>query len=670
MSNAPRYVSLLAITLLASFTSPLGAVVGDPTLRTDHPHYPGEGAFQTADDCVRFATEGHKSEQEKALALYNWILTHQWHLMSPQEPSALPIAPDTAKTNEDLIVYDASRARFSYGYGLCGTVHAWNEPYWKSLGFNVRRRAFPGHTNSEIEYGGAWHTFDTDMAGLLFRKDGVVAGYEDIIADRSIIKNSKPPVPCYPFAWPGDYQAMVAGWEQVAQGGNWFKMYNSGYEAHPGIISLRRGETFTRYYNRDHFGGLTKRRFWHHQAGGPARNWTFANNGTPEHTGEKHNARSSVTYCNGLFEYTPDLSTAAHLEGVIAKSTNLIAQQQSPLLTSKEGAASIEFKHFSPYVICGDPVDDANPMTGKATDGLVIEGQAVGKVTLAVSTDEGQTWSQDQRVVAGAFREDFTDIVKGHYGWRVRCTWQAASGLDQLKFTTTTQVCEAIYPRLKPSGSEVLYRVASRGVTPVLPNWSLSEAELTKSVEVHELRSSNVKYAPRSLENRMMYQTTNNKPGQVVFRVQGDGNLLTEIRAAARYKIRSPAPEETDFHLDYSVDEGKTWTKFGEAITPTDNEFSSGWVYGKADLAQQPIREALVRVHFYQGGYPTGLFDVQMYGVHQTPSPPATNIVYAWREAGEVKTYTKSLAKGTFQQRFTVPTGPTITDEFVRLEVP
>lgn len=647
MSNLHRLVSLLVVTMVTSlFASPLWAVVGDPTVRTDHPHYPGEGAFQTIDDCVRFATAGQKTEQEKALALYNWMLTHQWHLMSPQEPTSLPVAPDTAKTNEDLIVYDASRARFSYGYGLCGTVHAWNEPYWKSLGFQVRRRAFPGHTNSEIEYAGSWHAFDTDMAGLLFRKDGVVAGYEDIIADRSLIKSSKPPFPCYPFAWPSDYQAMCDGWNQVAQGGNWYKMYNGGYEAHPGIVNLRSGETFTRYYDRDQFGGPTKRRFWHHQPGGPARDWTFANNGTPQHDGEKHNARSKVSYCNGLFEYTPNLTAETIVDN------------------------SMEFRHFSPYVICGDSVDDANPMTGKATDGLVIEGKAKGKVSISLSTDEGQTWSTSEREVEGTFREDFTDLAKGHYGWRVRLTWPAGSSVDQLKFTTTTQVCQAIYPRLKAGGSEVLYRAAGRGVSAVLPNWSLSEEAIGKTIEARELRSSNVKYAPRSLENKLVYQTTNNKPAHVVFRVTGEGKPLTEIRAAARYKIRSPAPERTDFHLDLSIDGGKTWKKFGESLSPADNEYSSGWVYGHATIAEPQVQEALVRVTFYQDGYPTGLMDVQLYGIYQTPSPTAAKLTYAWREAGELKTYSKPLPQGTFQQKFTVPTSDTITDEFIRMEVP
>src|SRR5687767_2432692 len=115
------------------------AEVGDPTIRTDHPHYAGEGAFQTVEDCARFATEGARSSQDKAIAMYLWLLAHQWHLASPQEFFLPGARPDTQQMDAyELMVFDANRARFSYGYGLCGTVHAWNEPYWKALGMNAR----------------------------------------------------------------------------------------------------------------------------------------------------------------------------------------------------------------------------------------------------------------------------------------------------------------------------------------------------------------------------------------------------------------------------------------------------------------------------------------------------------------------------------------------------
>lgn len=188
---------LLQVLILATLAVvPVRAEVGDPTIETDHPQYAGEGAFQEIEDCVRFATAGNDSPQDRAIAMYLWMLNHQWHLASPQEWCVPGRVPDTAQSRDyESVVYDANRARFSYGYGLCGTVHAWNEPYWKALGMNARRRSFPGHSNSEIQYAGSWHAFDTDMAGLLFRKDGTVAGYEDIIRDPTLVDSVRTPLP-------------------------------------------------------------------------------------------------------------------------------------------------------------------------------------------------------------------------------------------------------------------------------------------------------------------------------------------------------------------------------------------------------------------------------------------------------------------------------------------
>ncbi len=662
--------SLIGCLLFTSpkFTGVCLAGVGDPTLQTDHPHYPGEGAIQTIEDCVRYATQGKNDEQAQAIALYLWILSHQWHLATPEEWYVPGEVPDTARGKQDLQVRDANRARFSYGYGLCGSVHAWNEPYWKALGFNARRRAFPGHTNSEIEYGGSWHAFDTDMAGLVFRNDGVVAGYEDIIRDPSLVKQSRPPLPCYPFAWPSDFNGMKKGWQQVSSGGNWYKMYNCGYAAHPGIVQLRRGETFTRWFDRDHYGGPSKRRFWHNMAGGPFRDWTFVNHGTPEHREKSSNSRGNASYCNGEFVYRPNLS-GKHVLGDVVASANVTQQNDSPRLMSKDGKmANVVFRHFSPYVICGDPVDDANPMSGSATDGFVVQGSTNGKVELDISVDQGQSW-QHVGAIEGQFRQDLTEQVKGRYGWQARFRFAGKAGLAEVQFVTITQVCQAIYPRLKPGGSTVTYRAASQEVIPVLPNFGLGEEDLSK-FEVQELRSSNLTYAPRNRNSRSVYRTTNNKPASVVFRVDGRGSDLTEVRAAAQYTVRAPAPEGCDYHMEISTDGGKTWKKFAESEVPSDNEYSSGWMYGMADVASAKASEALVRVHFYQGGYTVGLVDAQFYGVNRAAAPQAAVITYGWKEGKAKKSHTEMISAGTATHKFTVPTGEKITDDFVRIEVP
>ena len=125
-----RCAILVSLSLLTAATL---AGVGDPTLRTDHPHYAGEGAFQTVEDCVAFATAGQETAQAKAIALFHWILTHQFHLFSPQEWLVPGVVPGSKQDDYEMVVYDANKARFSYGYGLCGTVHAWNEPYWRDV---------------------------------------------------------------------------------------------------------------------------------------------------------------------------------------------------------------------------------------------------------------------------------------------------------------------------------------------------------------------------------------------------------------------------------------------------------------------------------------------------------------------------------------------------------
>ncbi len=642
------------------------AQVGDPTLRTDHPQYAGEGAFQSAADCVLFAeaaaAKGKKlTEQERALAIYNWLLTHQWHLLSPQENCVPGKAADSAKSQEDLIVFDAAKARFSYGYGLCGTVHAWNEAYWKAAGFNARRRAFPGHTNSEIFYGDAWHAFDTDMAGLLFRKDGVVAGYADIIADPSLADSVKPPYPHYPFAWPSDFQTMKAGWQEVAKNPDkWFAMYNGGYEAMPGIIHLRKGETFTRWFDPDHYGGPTKRRFWHNLKNGPIRDWTFANNGEPRHDGKEHNARGNASYCNGEFV----------LEW--KKPNNYAVPYRINWDSNPNAMPMLYFNHLSPYVICGDPVDDANPMTGRATDGLIVDGEIWGDVYLAMTADHGQTWHKVEKPILPL---DLTEYVRGRFGWEVVLGLQIPQGeIKKLKFTTTTQVSQAIYPRLKPSGSQVTYRARDRVAAAAIPNFGALETEV-KQFEKVNLRSDNVAYRGRIADSRLAYQTTNNKAGSIVFQVPcNGGNTLAEVRAAIRYQVRVPPPAEHDYRLEISWDEGKNWQTFAKADIPADNEHSNGWLAGTIvpphPMKRDPFSEnwsALVRVNLYAGGHQTGLLDAQLYGIANCERSGPLQITYGWKENGELKTAELTLPAGTAEKTWKVPTGEKIRDEFVRM---
>lgn len=658
-------VAILGIVWMPAF-----AEVGDPTLRTDHPQYPGEGAFQEIEDCVRFAVDPQASPQDQAIGLYRWMLTHQYHLMSPRDWSVPNRVPDTADPGDyENVVYDANRGRFSYGYGLCGTVHAWNEPYWRALGMPVRRRAFPGHVNSEVYYDGGWHAFDTDMAGLLFRSDGQVAGYQDIISDPGTVDRIKPPLPHYPFAWPSDFEAMKRGWQEVAAGGNWYALYNGGYAAAPGIVHLRSGESLTRWFDPDHWGGGRERRFWHHLAGGPQRRWTFMNTDEPRHDRAESNARNLAQYCNGEFVYEPDLSSSNSREGVLQASPNIAHRNESPRLYSQDGeAASIVFGHYSPYVICGRPDDGANPMTGRASQGLIVEGRVHGDVAAALSND-GQMWREIElnEDSDGMFRVDLTELVKGRYGWRIQFNFAGRDGIHSLKFTTVTQVAQGMYPRLTPQGCEVRYECTSRAAVELIPDFSLPEQLAGEKFEVTRLRSNNLKYMQRGNKQRLAYQADDAEPAEVVFRLSAPSELL-EVRAAARYQLSVPPPSDADYRLEVSTDDGLTWTEFARSEIPDDNEFSSGWLSGTAAVADSRSREALIKVKLDAGTRRAGLIDVRLFGVHRTTRSQPVTLEFGWVDDNdELRTHTTTVSAGVPEATFVIPTASVKRDAFVRI---
>jgi hypothetical protein len=151
-----------------------------------------------------------------------------------------------------------------------------------------------------------------------------------------------------------------------------------------------------------------------------------------------------------------------------------------------------------------------------------------------------------------------------------------------------------------------------------------------------------------------------------VFRVDAPTPLV-EVTAASQFAVRVPPPENCDFRLEVSTDEGQTWREFARAEIPPDNEYSSGWMYGTADVSQAESTRALVRVHLYAGGTQTGLINTQLYGIYKTGDPEPLAITYGWKERDHLKQHTARIPAGSNEQVFMVPTGEAVVDEFVRL---
>ena len=106
---------------------------------------------ERAPDCsslesmVETVTRGCRTDDEKAIAIYNFCRYVCYHHASPREPCGI----------------SALKLINVYGWSLCGGQHSVLAALWENAGFNWRYRGWRGHTTVEAFYGGRWHYFDT-----------------------------------------------------------------------------------------------------------------------------------------------------------------------------------------------------------------------------------------------------------------------------------------------------------------------------------------------------------------------------------------------------------------------------------------------------------------------------------------------------------------------------
>ncbi|MCW5979163.1 MAG: hypothetical protein KIT09_13890 [Bryobacteraceae bacterium] len=103
---------------------------------------------------VAEVTRDAKTDEEKALALWQWVLYKRFQ-RSPDGRSALhPV-----------------RAMNGYGYGICGHTSAWLKRLWQAAGLDARVQEIWGHTVAEAYYNGGWHMLDGNVKVFYLDRD-------------------------------------------------------------------------------------------------------------------------------------------------------------------------------------------------------------------------------------------------------------------------------------------------------------------------------------------------------------------------------------------------------------------------------------------------------------------------------------------------------------------
>lgn len=120
---------------------------------------------------VETITRGCASNDEKAVAIYNFMQLSQYHRAYPEGGPVL-------------------REINSFGWSLCGGLQAEQSALWRAAGWNWRFVGWQGHTTGEAFYDNKWHYLDIFLKFYVWTPDAAAPGGRTIASQEEMAKNA------------------------------------------------------------------------------------------------------------------------------------------------------------------------------------------------------------------------------------------------------------------------------------------------------------------------------------------------------------------------------------------------------------------------------------------------------------------------------------------------
>jgi len=398
---------------------------------------------------VDSVTRGCKTNDEKAIAIYNFMQLSHYHQGYPGEKGGL----------------GALKEINVYGWSLCGGLHTIEAALWREMGWPWRYVGWsnPGHTTVEVEYDGRWHYFDAFLKFYTWMPDTrapggrTVAGEQDIKANPALVSDGLE----FDRAR-GVYYHKGDRFENLGGKANWRAPSFLGCGDTPdgiltGIRSSNRAGSPTGWaglqfdspgYDTDiNLGpGYSLTLTWDAIKGA---HWWNGRKYVPGHgCGDKdyrncpsigpilepyiRSGGQRRSYANGTLLYAPDLANDAFLDGLAAKdNVKLVGGKLVPVNADRPASITVELQ--SPYIMT------------RAT------GQAEGIDTAEISLDGGKTFKAVRL-------EDFSEAVGGNYSCLVKLSFKTA--LRSLRLEAIVQCNRGSLPYLSPGPNRIAVGVA------------------------------------------------------------------------------------------------------------------------------------------------------------------------------------------------------------------
>lgn len=392
---------------------------------------------------VNTVTRGCTTNDQKAVAIYNFMRLTHYHRAYPSEPGGIPVLKEIN----------------CYGWSLCGGLHAEQSALWRELGWNWRFVGWPGHTTVEAFYDGRWHYLDVFLKLYAWMPDPnnptgrTIAGEDDLASNpEELLTNA--------FVLDSDRKVMYAKGNEFSWIGgkaNWqapaFLVCGDDL---PGIIDALRHKNrvgpepgwggmqhATGNYSADVnlAPGFSLTSTWDKDEGA----WYWAGSQiAPCHTCGDKEIRNSPekgpivepylgpdwkceSYANGELTFRPDFSSPHALQSFVATENATV--RDAAIVATKAGMpATVTVLLKSPYIL------------------IDAKGSADGADRCEVSKDNGKSWSKVDL-------KGFGKAVAGQVQALVRLTF--ADRLKSLSLSATVQNNPFALPYLSPGKNTV-----------------------------------------------------------------------------------------------------------------------------------------------------------------------------------------------------------------------
>ena len=397
---------------------------------------------------VDTVTRGCKTNDAKAIAIYNFMLLSHYHCPEASEDGGIPALKDIN----------------CYGWATCGATHSVQSALWRELGWNWRFVLWPGHTTVEAVYDGRRHYFDAFLKFYTWMPDGksgqTVAGEEDILKNQkqlwtdafvysqdgkvAYLKNDQYAVVNGKANWQArDFLACDACWlkgrpaivpkqlNKVGPAESWAG-YNHATGNYTTDVNLAPGFLLTNTWDPLPDG-------WYYKGSSkPPMHSCGSHVDTRDNPGHGlvlepyFNNKMDRCWGNGILGLAPDFSNDTFLKSFL--STENVRYAGKALVPAEAGKpAAVVVRLASPYVM------------------VKAGGEAAGADKVEVSVDGGKTFTSVEL-------KNFDQAVKGSIAALVRVSFKGP--LTALRLGVIVQNNPCALPYLSPGKNAVTVSVA------------------------------------------------------------------------------------------------------------------------------------------------------------------------------------------------------------------